>query len=190
MPIKILLADKSITIQKVVEMLFSGKEYEVLCVSDGETALSEAQRVIPDVVLVDIDLPRIDAYSFVSALNCVMAQRLVRMICPECKREAAADAELLEFSGLDPEQYGGRAWYEGAGCEHCHGTGYRGRAAVTEFLDLSPNIRQMIIERRPLPELQEAALAEGLVTLRQSALDAVFRGETTLKEINRVTFVD
>jgi type IV pilus assembly protein PilB len=132
----------------------------------------------------------IDAYSFVSALNCVMAQRLVRLICPQCKRESRVDAEMLEFSGLDAKKYVGQAWHEGAGCEHCHGTGYRGRAAITEFLDLTPNIRQMIIERRPLPELQEVALAEGLITLRQSALNKVFNGETTLKEINRVTFVD
>jgi CheY-like chemotaxis protein len=69
MPVKILLADKSITIQKVVEMLFSGREYEVVCVSDGETALNEAQRVVPDVVLVDVDLPRIDGYSFASRLK-------------------------------------------------------------------------------------------------------------------------
>ena len=132
----------------------------------------------------------IDAYSFVSALNCVMAQRLVRLICPQCKHETTVDAELLEFSGLEPKKYAKQAWHEGTGCEHCHGTGYRGRAAITEFLDLTPNIRQMIIERRPLPELQEAALAEGLLTLRQSALNKVFNGETTLKEINRVTFVD
>lgn len=132
----------------------------------------------------------IDAYSFVSALNCVMAQRLIRLICPKCKREGHVDAELLELSGLEPQRYTEQKWYEGAGCEHCHGTGYRGRAAITEFLDLSSAIRQMIIERRPLPELQQAALSEGLVTLRQSALAKVLNGETTLKEINRVTFID
>jgi type IV pilus assembly protein PilB len=132
----------------------------------------------------------IDAYSFVSSLNCVMAQRLVRLICPQCKREGKVDAELLEISGLDAGQYAGQKWYEGAGCDSCHGTGYRGRAAITEFLDMTSNIRQLIIERRPLPELQEAALAEGLLTLRQSALSKVLNGETTLKEINRVTFVD
>ena len=132
----------------------------------------------------------LDAYSFVSALNCVMAQRLVRLICPQCKREARPDAELLELSGLDPQLHADQKWFEGAGCEHCHGTGYRGRAAITEFLDLTPHIRQLIIDRRPLPELQQAALAEGLTTLRQSALAKVFNGETTLKEINRVTFVD
>ena len=132
----------------------------------------------------------IDAYSFVSALNCVMAQRLVRVICPQCKRKVQVEEELLELSGLDAQRYSGQEWYEGAGCEHCHGTGYRGRAAITELLDLSATIRQMIIERRPLPELQQVALSEGLVTLRQSALAKVLNGETTLKEINRVTFVD
>jgi type IV pilus assembly protein PilB len=132
----------------------------------------------------------IDTYSFVSALNCVMAQRLVRLICPKCKHEVPAAPELLELSGLDVERYSGQSWYEGAGCAHCHGTGYHGRAAITEFLDLTANIRQMIVERRPQAELQQAALSEGLVTLRQSALAKVFNGETTLKEINRVTFVD
>lgn len=132
----------------------------------------------------------VDTYHFVSALNCVMAQRLVRLICPKCKREVAAKPELLELSGLSPGQHGNQKWYEGAGCEHCHGTGYRGRAAITEFLDLSPRIRQMIVDRHSQEELQQAAQAAGFVTLRQSALAKVFNGETTLKEINRVTFVD
>ena len=132
----------------------------------------------------------VDVYSFVSALNCVMAQRLVRMVCPHCRRPARADADLLELSGLDPARYAGHAWIEGAGCEHCHGTGYRGRAAITEFLDLSVRVRQLIIERRPAAELQAAAMDEGMITLRQSALAKALAGETTLKEINRVTFVD
>ncbi|MGJ4748438.1 GspE/PulE family protein, partial [Leptospira sp. SA-E8] len=132
----------------------------------------------------------LDVHNFASALNCVMAQRLVRLICPHCKREAKVDDELLELSGLDPKAYAHQQWCEGAGCEHCHGIGYRGRAAITEFLDLTPAIRQLIMERRPVSELQKAALAEGLVTLRQSALAKVLDGQTTLKEINRVTFVD
>jgi type IV pilus assembly protein PilB len=132
----------------------------------------------------------VDVYSFVSALNCVMAQRLVRMVCPACRREARADAELLELSGLDAARYAGQRWVEGAGCERCHGTGYRGRAAITEFLDLSVRVRQMILERRPAVELQAAAVDEGMITLRQSALAKALAGETTLKEINRVTFVD
>ncbi len=132
----------------------------------------------------------VDIYGFVSALNCVVSQRLVRLICPECKRKTAYAPEYLEASGLDHTSHSGHAWYEGAGCDHCGGTGYRGRAAIMEYLDMSPDIRQMIADRRPAKELQAAALREGMQTLRQSALAKAFRGETTLKEINRVTFVD
>jgi type IV pilus assembly protein PilB len=132
----------------------------------------------------------VDVYSFLSALNCVMAQRLVRQICPRCKREAAPDAELLELSGLDTGEYAASVWHEGAGCEHCHGTGYYGRAAITEFLDLTPNLRQMILDRRPAADLQAAAIGEGMITLRRSALIKAMSGDTTLKEINRVTFVE
>lgn len=132
----------------------------------------------------------IDLYNFVSALNCVMAQRLIRMLCPHCKQEGKVIPELLELSDLDPKQYAATKWYEGRGCEHCNGTGYRGRNAITEFLALTPRIRQMIVDRRPGDELLAAALDEGMTTLRQSALAKVLAGETTLKEINRVTFVE
>jgi type IV pilus assembly protein PilB len=132
----------------------------------------------------------VDVYSFVSALNCVMAQRLVRQICPRCKQEVRVEDELLEISGLDPKKYSKQRWHEGKGCGHCNGTGYRGRAAITEFLDLSSRVRNMIVERRPISDLQVIAVEEGMVTLRQSALAKVLAGETTLKEINRVTFVD
>src|SRR5216684_1588442 len=132
----------------------------------------------------------IDTYNFVSALNCVVAQRLIRLICPECKTTHEMDPELLELSGLNPRQYADQIWYEGKGCGHCSGTGYRGRAAITEFLALTPRIRQMIIARNPVSELQATAVSEGMTTLRQSALAKVLAGETTLKEINRVTFVE
>jgi type IV pilus assembly protein PilB len=132
----------------------------------------------------------VDVYGFVSSLNCVMAQRLVRLICPRCRRPARVEPELLEASGLEPGRYAVHEWAEGAGCEHCNGTGYRGRAAITEFLALSSRVRQMIIDRKPAADLQAAAMAEGMVTLRQSALAQALAGETTLKEINRVTFVD
>jgi type IV pilus assembly protein PilB len=132
----------------------------------------------------------VDVYSFVSALNCVMAQRLVRLVCDTCRREARADEPLLELSGLEPARYREQRWVEGAGCEQCHGTGYRGRAAITEFLDLSVRVRQMILDRRPAADLQAAAMEEGMITLRQSAVAKALAGETTLREINRVTFVD
>ncbi len=132
----------------------------------------------------------VDVYSFVSALNCVMAQRLVRLLCPECKRPAAAERALLERSGLEPARYAGERWHQPVGCAHCNDTGYRGRAAVAEFLDLSPRIRELIVERRPVSQLQAAAVEEGMRTLREAALAKALAGETTLVEINRVTFVD
>jgi type IV pilus assembly protein PilB len=132
----------------------------------------------------------IDLYSFVSALNCVMAQRLVRVICQDCRRETTYTNELLESSGIDPNRYSKHTWYEGAGCGNCHGTGYRGRKAVTEMLVLTPRIRQMIIDHRPADELLHTAIDEGMLTLRHSAISEVLAGVTTLKEINRVTFVE
>lgn len=132
----------------------------------------------------------LDVYSFVAGLNCVMAQRLVRLICPRCKREVRAGDELLEDSGLDPGRHTDTVWYEGSGCEYCNGTGYRGRGAIAEFLQLSPRVRQMIIERRSAADLQSAAVEEGMVTLRQAAIAKALAGETTLREINRVTFVE
>ncbi|HVM33100.1 MAG TPA: GspE/PulE family protein [bacterium] len=127
---------------------------------------------------------------FVSALNCVMAQRLVRVICPHCRRREKAPSGLLAASGLDPRKYKDHGFYVGAGCASCGRTGYHGRVAVGEFLQLTPRIRRMILDQSPADELQEAAVKEGMTTLRQAALEKALAGETTLKEINRVTFVD
>jgi len=132
----------------------------------------------------------LDLYNFVSALNCVMAQRLVRLVCTHCCQPTTWSAEMLEQSGLDPQRYAKHPWVEGSGCAHCSGTGYRGRNAITELLVLTPRIRQMIVDRRPADELLNAAIAEGMITLRQSALAMAMSGTTTLKEINRVTFVE
>jgi len=132
----------------------------------------------------------VDLYNFVSALNCVLAQRLVRKICPHCKRPAEVSPELLEESGLTPEMVRGVTFYEGAGCLECNGTGFLGRTAISELLDLSDNIRALILDRRPAAEIKKAAKAEGMKFLRESALERVFAGVTTLREINKVTFVE
>ena len=129
-------------------------------------------------------------YNFVSALNCVLAQRLVRRICTHCKRPATISDQLLEDSGLDPERYRDFTFHEGSGCMECNGTGYRGRLAIAELLNLSDNIRQLIIDRRSAAEIKRAAKAEGMRFLRESALQKVFAGETTLHDINKVTFVE
>jgi len=132
----------------------------------------------------------VDLYNFVSALNCVLAQRLVRKICPHCKRQGTVSDELLENSGLEPDRYQDFVFYEGAGCIECNGTGFRGRLAIAELLNLSDNIRQLILDRRPAAEIKRAAKAEGMRFLRESALQKVFGGETTLHDINKVTFVE
>jgi type II secretory ATPase GspE/PulE/Tfp pilus assembly ATPase PilB-like protein len=132
----------------------------------------------------------VDLYNFVSALNCVLAQRLVRKICPHCRRPAKVSARLLEESGLDAKTYGEFTFYEGAGCLECNGTGFLGRCAVSELLDLSDRIRELILARRPGSEIKRAAKEEGMTFLRESALQKAFLGVTTLREINKVTFVD
>src|SRR5215813_8000850 len=132
----------------------------------------------------------VEAYNFVSSLNCILAQRLVRLICEFCKKEVHYPDEELRLSGLDPDQISDKVLYQNVGCEVCNNTGYRGRTAIHELLDLSDNIREMIVERRPGSEVRRAAEAEGLRGLRESALKKVFSGLSTLHEINRVTFVE
>jgi type IV pilus assembly protein PilB len=132
----------------------------------------------------------VEPYNFVSCLNCVLAQRLIRMLCSYCKREYRAKEEELNESGLRPEEHRETPFYINVGCDACNHTGYRGRTAIHELLDLSDNIREMIVERRPGSEVRRAAEAEGLTSLRESALKKVFAGVSTLHEINRVTFVE
>jgi type II secretory ATPase GspE/PulE/Tfp pilus assembly ATPase PilB-like protein len=133
---------------------------------------------------------RIEPYNFVSALNCVQAQRLVRTICAHCKREVRAPRELLVESGLDPGTYGDVPFYEGAGCIECGGTGYQGRTAICELLDVTDSIRELILARRSSADIKRAARDEGMVFLRESAVNKALAGKTTLQEINKVTFVE
>ena len=132
----------------------------------------------------------VEAYQFVSALNCVLAQRLTRIICPHCKRPMAPSRALLEESGLSVETAREHTFYEGAGCIECGGTGYKGRTAICELLDLSDPIREMILDQKPTSEIKKAARDEGMTFLRESAVQKVFAGTTTLREINKVTFVE
>jgi type II secretory ATPase GspE/PulE/Tfp pilus assembly ATPase PilB-like protein len=132
----------------------------------------------------------VEAYQFVSALNCVLAQRLVRNICTHCKRPTTVTRALLEESGLDPALEHTHTFYEGIGCIECGGTGYKGRTAICELLDLSDHIREMILEKRPTSEIKKAAREEGMRFLRESAVERVMDGVTTLREINKVTFVE
>jgi type IV pilus assembly protein PilB len=132
----------------------------------------------------------IEPYNFVSSLNCILAQRLVRSICAVCKEEVQISNQLMEDSGLSLKIRESQVFFQGRGCPDCNGTGYKGRKAITEFVDLSDVIREMILARRPASEIRKEAIKEGMTTLRQAGLEKVYRGETTLREINRVTFID
>src|ERR1700756_5002787 len=132
----------------------------------------------------------VEPYNFVSALNCILAQRLVRLICESCRTVVHYPPETLEASGLDPQQWSQVSLYEGQGCIECSGTGFRGRTAIPELLDLSDRIREMILAKKPTSEIRRAAREEGMRFLRESALDKVRLGLTTLKEINKVTFIE
>ncbi len=133
---------------------------------------------------------KVELYNFVSALNCVLAQRLVRKICTHCRERAVITGEMLAEAGLEPETVKGKVFYEGRGCLECDGTGFHGRMAIAELLDLSDRIRGLILERRPAADIKNAAKEEGMGFLRDAALAKVFEGWTTLKEINKVTFVE
>jgi type IV pilus assembly protein PilB len=132
----------------------------------------------------------VEPYNFVSALNCIMAQRLVRIVCPNCKRPKKYSPEELSEAGLDPALWSGITLVEGGGCLECSGTGFHGRTAICELLDLTDRIREMIVDRRPTSEIKRIAREEGMITLRESGLAKIRDGVTTLKEINKVTFVE
>jgi type IV pilus assembly protein PilB len=132
----------------------------------------------------------VEPYNFVSALNCIMAQRLVRVVCPNCKRPKNYTASELKDAGLDAAEWGSVVLSEGGGCLECSGTGYHGRTAICELLDLTDRIREMIVDRRPASEIKRVAREEGMITLRESGLAKIRAGITTVKEINKVTFVE
>jgi type II secretory ATPase GspE/PulE/Tfp pilus assembly ATPase PilB-like protein len=133
---------------------------------------------------------QVDPYSFISALNCILAQRLVRVLCPRCKTPVTYTAAQLLESGLDPARNADRVFYEPVGCQECHQTGYKGRTAIAEILELSDPIRELILEKKPSSEVKKRAKAEGMVFLREVGLERVFDGITSLKDLNKVTFVE
>ena len=132
----------------------------------------------------------IEPYNFVAALNCILAQRLIRTTCAACREEVRLDRAQAEESGLQVERDQDLILARGRGCEQCHGTGYRGRQCITEFLDLTDEIKEMILARKPSSEIRKRAVAQGMTSLRHAALEKLRRGDTTLAEINRVTFIE
>ncbi|MFZ0589222.1 MAG: GspE/PulE family protein, partial [Bryobacteraceae bacterium] len=132
----------------------------------------------------------VEPYNFVSSLNCILAQRLVRVICPHCRTRVHYDDAYLRESGFDLKEWRDFPFYEGRGCIECSGTGFHGRTAIHELLDLTENIREMILNRRPASEIKRAAKDEGMTFLRESAIQKVRSGVSTLREINKVTFIE
>src|SRR5215467_1126367 len=132
----------------------------------------------------------VEPYNFVSALNCILAQRLVRVICEFCRKQVRYPDSYLVESGMHPEEWQDVPFYEGAGCFECGGTGFRGRTAIHELLDLTDRIREMILDRRPTSEIKRIAREEGMTFLRESAVEKMRLGITTLREINKVTFIE
>lgn len=128
-------------------------------------------------------------YEFITALNCILAQRLIRKICPLCKKEVKQDKDFLEASGLGFE-FKNRPFFEGAGCENCSNTGYSGRTGIFELMELTDKIKEMILKEESFIQIKALARKEGMITLREAGLKKVMDGITTLKEINRVTLLE
>jgi len=133
---------------------------------------------------------KVEPYNFVSALNCVVAQRLVRVICARCRTRAKHGKQQLDDAGIDSKKYANHAFFEGKGCIDCNGTGYVGRKVIAEILDMSDRIRELILDRRSAAEIKRQAREEGMTFMRDSAIQSVLEGKTTLREINKVTFVE
>jgi general secretion pathway protein E len=131
----------------------------------------------------------VDPYSFVSALNGILAQRLVRVSCPHCSVPYAPSETLLADSGLSVATTVAFNFRTSNGCGQCRGAGFKGRKAIAELLILNDEIRELIVAREPIRKIKDAACRNGTRFLREAALDLVANGETTLQEINRVTFV-
>jgi general secretion pathway protein E len=131
----------------------------------------------------------VDPYSFVSAMNGILAQRLIRVNCAHCSADVTPAPAVLAASRIARDTLAGFRFRAGSGCGHCRGTGFKGRRAIAEILNLNDEIRELIIAREPVRRIREAAAANGTRFLREAALEMVKRGETTMQEINRVTFV-
>jgi general secretion pathway protein E len=132
----------------------------------------------------------VDSYSLVAALNGIVAQRLLRMNCPQCASAYKVPDELIRRSGIAPERTLGVLWRRGLGCAHCRGTGYKGRRAIAETLPISDTLREQLVQRAPLSQIRQSARAGGFTSLREAAVALALDGETTLEEINRVTPVE
>src|SRR6267378_2950078 len=158
-------------------------------IRDPETANIAVQSALTGHLVFTTVHMNVDLFSFVSALNAILAQRLVRLVCPHCGEEGRPDAALLKESGLTEAQAASFRFRAGRGCRECRGSGYKGRKAIAELMILNDELRELTTARAPVRQLKEAARTNGTRFLRDAALEAVKNGESTLEEINRVTFI-
>jgi type IV pilus assembly protein PilB len=131
----------------------------------------------------------IPPFLITATLEAILAQRLVRRICPDCREEVTPSTDLLSQLELTPEQLRGRKFYHGRGCNSCNGGGFRGRNALFEFMILNDEMRELINQGASTEKLRECALAHGMHTLRTSGLEKMFSGVTTIEEVVRETVV-
>ena len=129
----------------------------------------------------------IEAFNVASAVNLVVAQRLVRRVCKECASPATYKPEEIKSLGLTVEQGKKMPFMKGAGCDVCSGTGYKGRAGLYEVMALSPELRRMILRGASVADIQAMAVKEGMLTLRMDGLKKIERGVTTLEEVVKET---
>ena len=132
----------------------------------------------------------IDSYSLASALSCVLTQRLIRRICPSCKERDTDMSEVEQLNSLERSKYVGVDWMIGKGCNRCGYTGYSGRMVVVELLPISAQLRDLIAKNRPVSELERRAQEEGVIGLRQATLAKAAKGDTSLREVNRVVYAE
>jgi type II secretory ATPase GspE/PulE/Tfp pilus assembly ATPase PilB-like protein len=128
----------------------------------------------------------IDTYSFISALNCIAAQRLVRVLCPLCKKSVTLSKDDLEYNRINKNLFS-QPIFQARGCEECSGLGYAGRTAIGEILELTDEIKEMILARKPTSEIKKVAMEQGMIPIRKNGLNCVKAGVTSIEELNRVT---
>jgi len=127
-----------------------------------------------------------DTYSFISALNCIAAQRLVRVLCPRCRKPVTLDKEALAYNRVE-KGYFAQPVFQAVGCEECSGLGYAGRTAIGEILEMTDETKEMILARKPTSEIKKVAMEQGMIPIRQNGLSCVKAGVTSIEELNRVT---
>ena len=129
----------------------------------------------------------VEPFLIASAVIGVLAQRLIRRVCPKCKTAFVPEDKDLELLGLKREDIGNNKFYYGKGCPHCNNSGYKGRKALTELLLMSPQIAELVLQNAPTVVIREKARELGMVTMREDGVKAILNGETTMEEVLRYT---